>query len=553
MYDERTENTLLGIEYQKNLGGTGFIDIDSDEAENPEKVRQAMKKKGAKLIGPKGKQLKAIITLLQNIEPNTLRLAMKPGFRGNGFVLGETMIGDANNKYVWHATAGKPDIGQKGGSLAGWRKEVAPIVAQSSFAMSAVFIALAAPLVTYVANHLKDTVGLSPLLSEPGVINFSGGSGTGKTNLSRVGAGTFGSPDAIFKWDFSRPGLEGAAESRNDLAFVLDDVEKHVETEMTLKNALRLVGQVVPSGMSKILSPGSRDNGSPERRWTTFGISSSPVPLDELAEKDGWSRTDGEKVRFINITLPKAVDAGIFDRIPKANKDRVKASKAIIKDLERGVAIHFGQVFPEWIKYLLAKNRSLKVQQYTNSFVTRVTGDGTGYQKRYAEKFGVLYAAGKLAIEAGILPWHKDLPWKAVSRCYKLAISSAATVDAQASTKIELLIRLLKVKQRFPQVPSTGTKIVAYGPNTLGVRTRIKGRSVCAVRDVDLIAFAGSRAIAKVMRSQLAATGALNAGQGTAGTSQPGLRIKLSSKSKKVTKPRFWLINEKKLVVGAKA
>jgi len=544
LHDERSEDTLLGIEYPKNLGGMGFTAIDSDDAENPEKVRQALKKKGAKLIGAKAKQIGVINKLLDSVEPGTRQLAMKPGFRGDGFVLGQTMIGTARDKYVWHSPSSKPDVGQQGGSLEGWKASVAPVVAQSSFAMLAVFTALAAPLATYVNHHLTDTSGLGPLLSETAILNFSGGSGTGKTTLSRVAAGVFGSPDAIFKWDFTRPGLEGAAESRNDLTLILDDIEKHVEIAMSLKNALRLVGQVVPSGVSKALSPGATTNGCPERRWTTIGISSSPLPLDEIAGNIRWSRSDGEKVRFIDVPVPKATQAGIFDRLPEGTKDRVAVGKAVITKLERNVALHFGHVLPAWITYLLAKNRALKIQKYAATFVNKVAADGTGYDKRYAEKFAILYAAGKLAIEAGILPWPKDLPWKAVSKCYKLALRSAASADVRATGKIELLQGMLNQTARFPKVKSTGEKVIIFGADTLGVRTRIKGRRVCGLRDENLKAFAGSAVIAKAMRKQLAAAGALNAGQGNAGTSQPGIKVKIGGK---VSKPRFWIIDESKL------
>jgi hypothetical protein len=544
MYEERTGNTLLAIEFEKNLGGMDFVMVDSDLAENAEKVRQALKKKGAQLTGPKAKQLKTVNTLLANIEPNTRQLAMKPGFRGAGFVLGETMLGAAKDTYVYRAIAGKPDIGQHAGSRDGWNNEVAPLVAQSSFATVAVFIALAAPLVTYVNQHLLNTTGLSPILSETAVMNFSGDSRVGKTTLSRVAAGISGSPDAIFKWDFSRAGLEVLAEKRNDLVMVLDDIEKFVEIEMTLKNAMRLVGQVIPSGQSKALSDVARDNGSPERRWTTFGISSSPLPLDVLAERMRWTRTLGEKVRFIDVPLPKGVDAGIFDRLPDDTEDQVAAGTALITDLERGVALHFGHIMQAWIEYLLAENRALQIQEYTKRFVVKVAADGTGYDKCYAEKFGILYAAGKLATEAGILLLPEDLPWKAVRCCYRLALASAAPAEVRAAEKIELLIRLFDQKKRFPKIATVGSQIVTYCSRTLGVRTVVNGKPVCAMRTEELRAFAGSALVAKAMRSQMAPAGVLMDGQGSSGASQVGIKIKVAGKT---SKPRFWVMNEKKL------
>ena len=114
MYDERTSNTLFGVEFEKNLGGLDVLVVDSDIAENPEKLRQALKKKGAVLTGSKTQQIISVKKLLTDIEPDVHQLAMKPGFRGAGFILGETMLGTARDTYVWRATAGRPDIGREG-------------------------------------------------------------------------------------------------------------------------------------------------------------------------------------------------------------------------------------------------------------------------------------------------------------------------------------------------------------------------------------------------------------------------------------------------------
>ena len=296
---------------------------------------------------------------------------------------------------------------------------------------------------------------------------------------------------------------------------------------------------------SQGLSPESaQDNGSPERRWTAFGISSSPLPLDELAARDKWARTEGEKVRFINVSLPKSEDGGIFDRLPEGTPDPVEAGKILIKALERGVALHYGHIMPAWIELLLAENHALKIQEYRAHFAAKVAPDGTGYDKNYAEKFGVLYAAGRLAVEGGILPWPKDLPWQVVRLCYHLAVAASVSADVLAAKKIKRLVKLLKQKTRFPKASVAVSKVVAYHADTLGVRIDIKGRSKCAMRKKELSKFAGSPAVAKTMLRKMSAAGALGSGQGTAGTSQPGVKVKVGAKT---IKPRFWVIDMKKL------
>ena len=70
------------------------------------------------------------------------------------------------------------------------------------------------------------------------------------------------------------------------------------------------MNQIVPSGRSKVLSRVAEDAGLPPLKWSTFGLTLSPRSLEEIAGAIGWKRSNGERVRFIDIILPSVAERG---------------------------------------------------------------------------------------------------------------------------------------------------------------------------------------------------------------------------------------------------
>jgi hypothetical protein len=44
--------------------------------------------------------------------------------------------------------------------------------------------------------------------------------------------------------------------------------------------------------------------------------------------------------------------------------------------------------------------------------------ENDGWQKRYAQKFGLIYAAMELGVNLGLLPWSEVLPLKVATKCF---------------------------------------------------------------------------------------------------------------------------------------
>ena len=283
----------------------------------------------------------------------------KPGFTdtGKGFVLGAQMLGDAARRYLWLGDD-YSTLGQTSGTREGWNEEVGKLLQYSSFATIAVLTVLASPVPAYILLRKSEDPRWRPAVSETAIINFAGDSASGKTLATAIAASLSGDPSDRAKWDFSRRGLEEYLHTRNEVGAIFDDVEKHTGESMTLRRAITTLTQSLPDGASKVVSRVARDHGLPRLTWSTFGLSSSPRPIQEIAREEGWIRSLGEQVRLIDLCVPPSSRGGIFDAPPPGTRDVAEFSRRTAKQMERGIALHFGHVMPAWIEVLLADDHS---------------------------------------------------------------------------------------------------------------------------------------------------------------------------------------------------
>jgi hypothetical protein len=319
-------------------------------------------------------------------------------------------------------------------------------------------------------------------------------------------------------------------------------LETHTEEASSLRTALRHTNQVITSGQSKLMS---RYAELPSLSWTTFGLTSSPEGIDQIAEQIGWKRTDGQRARLIDFPVPQVANAGIFDGLEGDAMEKIEEGKRLIARLDAGVTQNYGLVMPRWLKFLVYEDRSDLLLRLTDSFLKDVLSNGDGFDERYARKFAVPAIAGQLAARHGIVPWPKRWPVVAVEKCYHLSLKTVRNDAAVAGKKIRLIAMLAENADRFVPAKSGQSKPVRFDDNTLGVRTDYQGQSVLAIRDNALDTFAGSAAVSNRIIEQFRAKKLLVGGQGHAGTTQLSIPIVFGDRT--ILKPRFWIIDPKRL------
>lgn len=134
-------------------------------------------------------------------------------------------------------------------------------------------------------------------------------------------------------------------------------------------------------------------------------------------------RQHGEVLRLID--LPAVFDGldHIFDRLPEdPNRCNFQEwKKATFKQIADACASNHGKAFRKYIKALIADRGELKeyVEARIAFFVRHVCDEYDGDVARdVAEKFGLIYAAGRLGIRCGLLLWDKPELLDALTKCY---------------------------------------------------------------------------------------------------------------------------------------
>jgi hypothetical protein len=138
------------------------------------------------------------------------------GWRTGGFAWPGVVLNEGDRRVEFQVTEPLAPFTARTGSLKGWLTEVWPRIALSSYAIFAVGVALAAPLLEYSSA------------SEGFVACLVGKSGTGKTLLCTTTMALMGSYDReqLASWNLTLAGLEERLESVRGYAFVTDDTSR---------------------------------------------------------------------------------------------------------------------------------------------------------------------------------------------------------------------------------------------------------------------------------------------------------------------------------------
>jgi hypothetical protein len=325
----------------------------------------------------------------------------RPGFMSKDcFAMWNVLVHADGRRTPIPPTDGKAAFSDTKGSFAGTDKNVLRLARHSTYLAFAIGVAFAAPLLSYLRLRGNPNSRDEPVLTETAVFNFSGKSSSGKSSTALAAMSLVGSLDRAGMVNFSERGLVEYAADHNDLLTVLDDTEKSASTAELVK-ALRLMVHLLPGGRSKHISKGVDQTKFPQLIWSSFGLSSSPVAIRDLAQQHGWVMSAGDMVRVFDIHVAPASRGGIFDRIDSNGSKRAKRSVQLIKQLERGYLHNQGQIFPKWVAYLLSNDVSSDIAAAVNKFVKKVGADHEGWERRFAQKFGLVYAAMKKMLSAG--------------------------------------------------------------------------------------------------------------------------------------------------------
>ena len=125
----------------------------------------------------------------------------------------------------------------------------------------------------------------------------------------------------------------------------------------------------------------------------------------------------------------------------------------LAREVEETLAANFGVAMPAYLRKLVPQRSSFqrRIRLIIDKFVQVVRADSDPWERRLAEKFGIVLAGAILASEFGIAPWSKQRAWQAVRRIYQRSRTALASVVDFDNSLIDKLRKALS-DGRFPQL-----------------------------------------------------------------------------------------------------
>ena len=203
--------------------------------------------------------------------------------------------------------------------------------------------------------------------------------------------------------------------------------------------------------------------------------------------------------------------------------------------------------YPHGFFILMADDRSGKIIKRVDKFIEHVGARGHGWEVRFAQKFGVIYAAMMMGIDAGLLPWPRGLPRRVATKCYRSARNAAKTDQERAAEAIAKLHHFIETGAGIVDGTHADRSVrpIKISSGSIAIKFIKEGRSKYGFLDEPLRKVLRTKKAKAVFTKRLAKAALLPLGHGHAGTVQEHLKIERDGEV--VDRPRLWVLDAAKL------
>lgn len=310
------------------------------------------------------------------------------------FVLPDQVVGAGEHSIipVPHDAAGA--IFGIGGTLEGWRQQVAALAEGNSRVVFAISAAFAGPLL--------DIAG-----EEGAGINLKGPSRIGKTTLLRAAASVWGGDQDqgaagyIRQWRSTGNGLEAVAAQFSDTFLVLDELGQVDGAEIAD------IAYMLSNGSGKTRAQRDGSSRAPTR-WRILFLSSGEVGMADKAAEAKRATKTGQEIRLLDVEADAGAGWGVFEQLydfPSA--DALAEALRAATRAQYGTA---GRAFLEWLVEQLQNNAEFvaelrdRIERLIATWL-RMVPDAGAQVRSVARRFALVGVAGEFASAAGITAW----------------------------------------------------------------------------------------------------------------------------------------------------
>ena len=284
--------------------------------------------------------------------------------------------------------------------MQGWQ-ELTRVAEPNSRAAFSICVALAAPL-------------LQPLNRTGGGFHLYGQSSRGKTTLLTLAGSVWGgggNDGFVRNWRMTDNGAEGLLADHNDLLLPLDELTTVAPETAAQINYLLANGQ----GKTRATKEGDARAATQSR---VLVLSSGENSFEQqIGLARGKTRmTGGLAVRMIDVPIEYAPEAS-FEKL-----SGFASAGHLAEHLATVARTHYGHAGPSFVQAMIDRKVEAisDAEKIIDQLMAETAQPGDDPQVcRAALQFGLVAAAGELAISAGILPWTKCAAFQAVKTCFE--------------------------------------------------------------------------------------------------------------------------------------
>jgi hypothetical protein len=459
IYDEDDEISYYQIQYRTVDGESKKAQIKRAIFQRPSQAVDHLINLHADLPDDRASAIKVIERGIRDRRKKGWRITGRPGWYDQSFVYLTQTFGELNGKLRHRGSASiDPALGKQGGTLQTWKKGLRKPCRYSDFLVFSISLGSAGVLLDLINEdegaifHLHGRKKSSADQSLDKTQSTSG-----KSTAARCTASTMGScrKNELVTFATTITAIEDYCSARNNLAAVFDEEGRALGIKSGPNVSSKDMPYLIPSGRGAVRSnKATQDPNLKNKTWSLFAISTGENPLDARRE----ARTEGAQVRMISVPVPAGGRGGIYNRVDGSRSHVIKKARQLARKVEDTISANYGTAIPAFLAELVPRRAELapRVGQIVDDFINDVHAGGDPWERRFAEKFGIVLAAAILMSEFEIGPWTKKRGRNAVTAIYKRARRSSVSTDKSADAFVKRLRKLVAAGKRFPKIKKKG-------------------------------------------------------------------------------------------------